>query len=357
MNCGMPKISIVVPIYNSAHYLEKCLNSLINQSYRNIEIICVNDGSTDKSGTIIDQYSTKDKRVIVIHKKNEGVSVARNTGLDRVSGQFFMFVDSDDWLDLDCCKKMLETALKHSADVVMCSYMKEFTDHQVKVNVFSKDFILTGQRVQEKIHRRLFGPVGKELNAPQNMDIIVSPWMQLFNTSRFGQIYFPDIKETGTFEDGLYQIDIYRNCQKFVYMNCPYYHYRKTNALSITSNYKPYLLNKWKELFRILDFKIVSYHYNSKNNNKYEEALSNRICISIIGLGLNQIYSGKSFRKNAKEIRIILNDPLFKKSFRSLKTNYFPVHWKIFFSLCKHNQSYLVVLMLYGIEFLRKNIR
>ena len=92
------KVTIIVPVYNVEKYLRKCLDSLINQTYKNLEIIVIDDGSMDSSGKICDEFAEKDDRVIVIHQKNAGVSIARNVGLDRMSGDYVTFVDSDDYL-------------------------------------------------------------------------------------------------------------------------------------------------------------------------------------------------------------------------------------------------------------------
>lgn len=100
-----PLISIIVPVYNTEQYLSKCLDSLINQTYKNIEIICVNDGSTDNSADILNEYDKKDKRVRMISQKNCGLSATRNTGLKNCCGEYVMFLDSDDWIDFDTCEK------------------------------------------------------------------------------------------------------------------------------------------------------------------------------------------------------------------------------------------------------------
>ena len=97
----MSKISVIVPVYNVEQYLPQCLDSIINQTYKNLEIICVDDGSPDNSGKILDEYAKKDKRIKVIHQENQGVSVARNTGLDNATGKYIGFVDPDDWIEAD----------------------------------------------------------------------------------------------------------------------------------------------------------------------------------------------------------------------------------------------------------------
>ena len=116
----MSKISVIVPVYNVEQYLSQCLDSIINQTYKNLEIICVDDGSPDNSGKILDEYAEKDNRIKVIHQENQGVSVARNTGLDNATGEWVSFIDSDDYIKLDFYERMINVALKNNSQVVQC---------------------------------------------------------------------------------------------------------------------------------------------------------------------------------------------------------------------------------------------
>ena len=113
-------ISVIVPIYNVERYINKCIDSIIHQSYKNLEIILVDDGSPDKCGEIIDEYSRIDKRIHVIHKSNGGLSSARNAGLDIASGDFIGFVDSDDWIEPTMYEEMLSFMEKEQLDLVEC---------------------------------------------------------------------------------------------------------------------------------------------------------------------------------------------------------------------------------------------
>ena len=106
------KISIIVPVYNVEKYLRECLDSLINQTLEDIEIICVNDGSTDSSPQILEEYASRDSRIRVFHQENQGVSVAYNYGIKQVKGKYFTIVDSDDWIREDSCELLYETIEK-----------------------------------------------------------------------------------------------------------------------------------------------------------------------------------------------------------------------------------------------------
>lgn len=115
------KVSVIVPVYNVEKYLERCLNSILNQTYKNLEIICVNDGSTDKSLCILEKFASDDNRFKIINKSNGGLSSARNAGLAIASGQFAFFLDSDDWIDKETIFDMLDKAVTYNVDSVVCN--------------------------------------------------------------------------------------------------------------------------------------------------------------------------------------------------------------------------------------------
>ena len=119
-------ISIIVPVYNTEKYLEKNINSLINQTYKNIEIIFINDGSTDKSLEILEKYAQKDKRIKIINQEKQGVSNARNKGIDSATGKYIMFVDSDDWIDMDACENLIDIQKLYNAEFIYSNYIKEY---------------------------------------------------------------------------------------------------------------------------------------------------------------------------------------------------------------------------------------
>lgn len=119
----MPVVSIIVPIYNVEKYLEKCIHSILNQTYKNLEIILVDDGSPDRCGEICDQYAKKDGRIIVLHQKNRGLGAARNAGIARASGKYLLFVDSDDYVDAELAEKTVKLAEVENADIVIFDYL------------------------------------------------------------------------------------------------------------------------------------------------------------------------------------------------------------------------------------------
>ena len=139
-------LSVIVPVYNVEEYLERCIESIIASSYKNIEIILINDGSTDKSVHICEKLKAKDERIKVFHKENEGVSSARNYGLENVKGEYITFVDSDDYIDKHMYTNLMNIMLKEDADIVYCDLVqvKSERDNQVDnklngYNIYEKD--------------------------------------------------------------------------------------------------------------------------------------------------------------------------------------------------------------------------
>lgn len=173
-------ISIIVPVYNTENYLEKCLYSLVNQTYKNIEIIIIDDGSPDNSMNIIQKFVLADNRVKVISQKNQGLSGARNTGMNNANGDYIMFIDSDDWIEIDTCEKAINASEKYNADVVFWPYIKEFSDLQKDNYLFDKTEIIWSEKNINQLSRRMVGLVGDELANPQSIDNLVTAWGKLY---------------------------------------------------------------------------------------------------------------------------------------------------------------------------------
>ncbi len=134
-----PKVSIIVPVYNVENYLNRCLDSLINQSFDDIEIICINDGSTDRSLEILKDYEKKDNRVKIINKENSGVSNCRNKGIKVSNGEYIVFVDSDDWIDIDTYEIMMDNIIKYNADIAVSNINYVYDDRYLATVNFRAD--------------------------------------------------------------------------------------------------------------------------------------------------------------------------------------------------------------------------
>ena len=217
------KISIIVPVYNVEKYIRKCLDSILNQTFKEFELILVNDGSIDNSGKICDEYALKDKRIKVIHKKNGGLSSARNAGLDVVRGEYIGFVDSDDWIEPNMYELLYKVAKFKNADIVACNY----SQFKEKNKLLKKDGIYLN-KIEEIELEKLYEHI-LEKKYPQ---IYWSAWNKLWKRDLIGNLRF---KEGRIYEDKLFLYEIiYRNNEKKIYkINDELYHYRIDN-ISIT---------------------------------------------------------------------------------------------------------------------------
>lgn len=341
MNNSMihPLISIVVPVYNVEYYLQECLDSLINQTYQNIEIIIVNDESPDNCLQIIEDYARKDARVKYIDQKNTGLSGARNAGVHLSRGDFIMFVDSDDWLDLKTVEIL--ASKMYDFDLVVCSYMRCYN-----VSFIPRNFDMVGIVSGATFQRRLVGLLDEELRDPGQADTLVTAWGKLYKSViiKSNNIQFISTKEIGT-EDLLFNVQ-YCNCISKVFIfNIPLYMYRRNNVSSLTSTFKPALFKQWTRLYE----KITS--LISAKDTSYHIAFKNRTALSIIGLGLNEMQNPKGFRDRIKNLKQILSDPLYDKAYKQLQLKYFPLHWKLFFVFAKYKVVLGVYLMLVGINY------
>ena len=126
-----PKVSIIVPVYKAEKYLHRCVDSIIAQTFKDWELLLVDDGSPDNSGKLCDEYAQKDNRIKVFHKENGGVSSARQMGLDNATGEYTIHADPDDWVEPTMLEELYAKAIEDNADMVICDYFNEYTDRQV----------------------------------------------------------------------------------------------------------------------------------------------------------------------------------------------------------------------------------
>ncbi len=207
-----PLISVIVPVYNVEKYLEKCIKSILNQSYTDIELILVDDGSTDSSGAICDSFASEDSRVRVIHKENGGVAAARNTGVEEKKGEFYCFVDSDDTVHPNYILNLHKIITEHNADIAMSAYLYAWDDGRKKRT-----------RNAEFSDNHIFTDTGKDALGKMLYSKIYAPacYSKLFRTSKI-KVHFPPY---AIGEDMLASVDYLMQAEKVVMSNEPHYYY------------------------------------------------------------------------------------------------------------------------------------
>lgn len=270
-------VSVVVPVYNVDAYLKKCLNSIVNQTYKKLEIILVDDGSTDTSGKICDEYEKLDNRIRVIHKKNGGLSSARNEGMKLVTGDYVLFVDSDDWIDLDMVEILLAGCVENSAQISICRYREIYKDYIIEKQE-NIEFVCSGK---EALHYHIFERGGR-------YSFCYAVWNKLYKKEIISNMEFPQGKH---FEDIGYTSRALYSAERVYYIDKPKYNYVVEREGSIMNN--GFTEHKVMDELILLD-KEISF-FRDKNLKEYED-----YCIDILMSKICFYYAVVMIKKNVK---------------------------------------------------------
>lgn len=329
------KLSIIIPCYNAESFIQKCVKSILVQKGFDFEIILINDGSKDNTQQRVEELAKTDKRIKIINQPNQGLSGARNTGIENASGGYIMFVDADDWLEPNALE--LVSQYFNGEEVFCFSYNRVF-----EKKIMPRDLKLNGIFDASFVQRRIVGLLGNELQDPSQADSLVTVWGKIYNAEiiKKHKIEFIDTKVFGN-EDAFFNIQYLEYADRVRVLNLCLYNYRKNNFSSYTNLYKPYLFQQWKSLYKKIE-EIIEI-----KNTDFKNAFSNRIALSIIGLGINETFSSAPFYAKSKKISIILHDPLYVRAYQNLDMKFFPWHWKLFFYFAKSKNAL-------GILFLSK---
>ncbi len=285
------KVSIIMPVYGVEDYVGKSIESIQSQTYDNWELWAVDDGSPDNSGAICDQYAEKDKRIRVIHKENGGAPSARNVAIDKATGDYFYFMDSDDWTEPTMLADMVSLAEEHKAQLVVAGYYidtyyndtEKFTQEQSVPSVA----YASQQEFRENAHT-LF-----------DKNLLYTPWNKLFRADyiRDNKIYFPQ-----TFWDDFpFNLSVVRDIQSVVVTEEKYYHFIRKRAESETARYRSDMYDKREEEHGWL---LDLYAHWGISSPAVEEFLSRRYIERIIGCIENVTNQNCTLSKKEKKAEI-----------------------------------------------------
>jgi glycosyltransferase involved in cell wall biosynthesis len=257
----LPLVSIIVPVYNSEETLARCINSILDQQYRNIEVILVNDGSTDNSLNICREFAETDSRIIVIDKENTGVSDTRNRGIAQATGKYLHFVDSDDWIAENAVKVLVDRMQETGCDLVISGFYRVINGKK------SEKSHITGNRVMSK---KEF--ITHMMKAPANFYYGVM-WNKLYRTDIIRTHGITCCNELEWCEDFLFNLDYIRYAQTIATINTPTYYYVKTKGSLVEKqctlkniiNMKIRLFESYKDLFESMEI----YEENRAQVNKF----------------------------------------------------------------------------------------
>lgn len=351
----MVKVSVVVPIYNVEKYISQMIESLLQQTLNEIEIILVDDGSPDKSGEICDQYAKNDKRIKVIHKKNGGVSAARNDGLAIATGEYIIFCDSDDWLPLEALQKLYDAGKETDADVVIGDvYMFEKNKPRL-VHVFGKPFVTEDRnfimRIIQADFYRSYCPL-----PPKGGPVFGygAPWNKIVKTEllKNNKIQF-DTRLKGVYDDIIYVAYVLANAKKIAYISTPVYYWRILST-SITHTYKSNafdinnaIFNSWKEF-------ISRYDSQGMFIKPFYASIIRRF-VDIIPIYFLSLKNPKKFSVRMKEMKMLILEPLYQEAIHGVEPSKLTFFQRQIWILMKIKFSY-GICAIYKLKQLVKSI-
>ena len=303
---GNALISIVVPVYNVEEYLDRCVESIASQTYSNLEIILVDDGSPDECPKICDEWAAKDRRIKVIHKKNEGLGMARNTGIENATGEYICFFDSDDYVAPTLIEKAYKAVREECADLVCFGYAsvsirgtvyKERIP-QVETRVYS------GETIQDRLLPAYIGP---DPQTGQDMGLTLTAWSMMFAMKLIRRASWRFVSEREIISEDIYSLlALYKNVQKVVLLpEALYYHC--DNRTSITRSYRPDRYERIKHFYMKCIELCEECGYTQEVNRRCLEAFLGN---AIGAMKLEVACFG--FRNAIKRLRQIIDDDIMQ---------------------------------------------
>lgn len=343
------KVSIIVPIFKVEKYLRNCVDSILNQTLKEIEVILVEDGSPDSCGRIADEYRLQDSRVKVIHQSNKGLGLSRNSGLDIAKGEFVGFVDSDDFVSKDMFRILYDNAKKNNADVSYCLHQK-FCEVEDVVPSNEKMEIKCWSGKSE-IRQYLLDRVGLPPQFKKDKLYGATVWNGIFSRDVIERNRLRFVSERLFIaEDVIFDIDCIPCCNKIVHCNLRLYYYRYNNN-SLTTVYKEDRFEKNLELYVEMCNRL-SRHYEKK---EYFNPTARYFLVTALIAAKQEVqFSQKNGKRHAlRRIKEICNNEYVRNVLNEYNYLLLPIRHKLFCLLLKRN-AYGMIYNLFKIQNLRK---
>lgn len=333
----MDKISIIIPVYNTSKYLERCFNSLKNQTYRNLEIIFVDDNSTDESLNLLNRYLHVDPRVKVLsHNVNKGLSESRNTGIDNCTGEYIMYVDSDDYLKLNACEKLIEKANEFKLDLLIFQYDMEGWPNK-KINHYTNTLDVYTTNINDIVVPQILGELPEQIGQEKKIGFgacsffikrqcllnskirYISERVLIYEDYVFAINFIPKLKSIGVLDMGLY-----------VYCH---------NAESLTNNFKVENFHKFSKFIKHIINNEILVNSNSINNLRFKTTMLNYL--------RNLVLQAYDSNITILELREQLSDSMIQDILKDYPIKKMNKKNRIFFKLINENRiGHLILLKL-----------
>lgn len=319
----MPKVSIIIPIYNVEKYLRRCVDSVLQQTMTNIEIILVDDGSPDNCPLICEKYKEKDGRIKVVHKKNGGLASARNAGLQIVTGEFILFLDSDDWIEPETVEELVGVAEKYQVDFVRFRPMYAGWPNHIDgslcdfgTEVGLKEGLYQKEDIERVIYPRLFA-------TPQlTLGVIVAAWRSLYRKEFLKRHKILFEEEIRYSEDTLFSAKVVMATNSFYYLDGPRYYHYFYNGNSITKSYKKDYWENNKKLIHCFEHEFSACKEYDFSDQLY---LQKMYCV-VQSLGQRRVFS--NIKERIQYCKSICKDSITVQAFKQMKLLRVP--WKVY---------------------------
>ena len=339
----MPKVSVIVPVYNVEQYFDRCVESLLSQTLRDIEIILVDDGSPDSCPQMCDCYAQKDHRIKVVHQPNKGLGFARNSGLDLVTGEYVAFVDSDDYVSSNMYETLYRTAAEHDCDVVYSGFKKGiapgcFLDVQ-EVDGY-KEFL--GKQIDELIPDFIAAPPYSKKEYIYEMSV----WHSIYRADiiKNNSLRFVSEREFAS-EDIPFQIDFLKCASNAAFVPDILYVYCY-NSGSLTKKFPIEKFDRMKKLYELLVIKTKEYDNDALRPT--------RLFIGYVRTFIRQIVSSEQrFSTKILYIKTVVEDSIWNSVQKRYKTKYLPIHQNIMLKLIFLKCKYMVYLYAWMFNWVR----
>lgn len=334
-------VSVVVPVYNTGKYLNRCLKSITKQTYKQIEILLIDDGSTDNSPELCEKWADRDNRIKVIHKSNEGLGMARNTGIQYASGEYICFFDSDDYIDLQTIEKSYQLACQVKADVVCFGYHKVSGQGKI-IKSFVPNMPKTkylGDEVQEVFLPELIQ------NNPSNKypaNLIMSAWASLYSMKLIHRVGWNFVSEREIISEDYYSLlYFYEHVKRAAVLQKACYFYCE-NEGSLTRTYQKDRYQKIRHYYLEALKACEDLNYGTK--------IKKRIAYTFFSntlLAMKQIMASDNiYREKKKLIEEIVYDGACKRVLREIKSDQVPMTWQIFLNAMYRKKVHVCCILL-----------
>ena len=330
-----PFVSIIVPVYKvPEQYLRKCIESIMTQTLKNIEILLVDDGSPDQGGKICDEYAEKDNRIQVLHKKNGGLSSARNYGCRAAQGKWIMFVDGDDWIEPDMCQTMYRTGEEKQVQLVMCGIMKDYGKSATEYKFYLEN---------EKVYKNQECKWLQQQLLVYNGNIAVA-YSKLIDRKLLldNRIFHDEVLRQGA--EGLeFNLRLFEKLESATFINKPFYHYIY-NENSISASH-----NEANHEFVIKCFeKIKVFIDNSDNREMLKPWFDNRLLYVIVTTAISGYFNPtntESYTKKKRKYAVYLEKPIVKEALGTKNTDGIGKQRKVALFFIKHRMYLMLDMM------------